>query len=144
MTRNADGDWRSAEFTAAFRAKKLLGAYYRAELRRRVEAIGYATVPTLVGTVPGFEIAGYPKALLERFSTRRRDLLEWLEDRGLEYTPANAQQAVLATRRRKAEPDRAALATIWQQRADGCVGQRDPGAVRRSGAPARRPRRRSK
>ena len=136
MTRNADGQWRSAEFTAAFRAKKLLGAYYRAELRRRVEAIGYATVPTLVGTVPGFEIAGYPKALLERFSTRRRDLLKWLEDRGLEYTPANAQQAVLATRRRKAEPDRAALAAIWQQRADGCVGQRDPGAVRRSGAPA--------
>ena len=136
MTRNADGEWRSAEFTAAFRAKKLLGAYYRAELRRRVEAIGYATVPTLVGTVPGFEIAGYPKALLERFSTRRRDLLEWLEARGLEYTPANAQQAVLATRRRKAEPDRAALAAIWQQRADGCVGQRDPGAVRRSGAPA--------
>ena len=136
MTRNADGQWRSAEFTAAFRAKKLLGAYYRAELRRRVEAIGYATVPTLVGTVPGFEIAGYPKALLERFSTRRRDLLKWLEDRGLEYTPANAQQAVLATRRRKAEPDRAALAAIWQQRAGGCVGQRDPGAVRRSGAPA--------
>ena len=135
MTRNAAGDWRSAEFTAAFRAKKLLGAYYRAELQRRVEAIGYATVSTLVGTVPGFEIAGYPKALLEQFSTRRRDLLAWLEARGLEYTPANAQQAVLATRRQKAEPDRAELAAIWQQRVAHCARKRDPRAVRRRGAP---------
>ena len=135
MTRNAAGDWRSAEFTAVFRAKKLLGAYYRAELQRRVEAIGYATVSTLVGTVPGFEIAGYPKALLEQFSTRRRDLLAWLEARGLEYTPANAQQAVLATRRQKAEPDRAELAAIWQQRAAQCARKRDPRAVRRRGAP---------
>ena len=135
MTRNAAGAWRSAEFTAAFRAKKLLGAYYRAELQRRVEAIGYATVPTLVGTVPGFEIAGYPKALLEAFSTRRRDLLEWLEARGLAYTPANAQQAVLATRRRKAAPDRAALPALWRRRAAECARARDPRAVRRRGTP---------
>ena len=134
MTRNADGDWRSAEFTALFRAKKLMGAYYRAELRRRVEAIGYATVRTLVGTVPGFEVAGYPKALLEQFSTRRRDLLAWLEARGLEYTPANAQQAVLATRRQKTQPDRAELADLWQRRAAECPRARDPQAVRRRGA----------
>ena len=135
MTRNAQGAWRSAEFTAVFRAKKLLGAYYRAELQRRVEAIGYATVPTLVGTVPGFEIAGYPKALLEAFSTRRRDLLAWLEARGLAYTPANAQQAVLATRRRKAAPDRDALPALWRRRAAECARGRDPRAVRRRGAP---------
>ncbi len=135
MTRNAAGEWRSAEFTAAFRAKKLLGAYYRTELQRRVEAIGYATVPTLVGRVPGFEIAGYPKALLERFSTRRRDLLAWLEAHGLEYTPANAQQAVLATRRQKAEPDREELAAIWQRQAKQCARKRDSRAVRRRGAP---------
>ena len=135
MTRNAQGAWRSAEFTAVFRAKKLLGAYYRAELQRRVEAIGYATVPTLVGTVPGFEIAGYPKALLEAFSTRRRDLLAWLEARGLAYTPANAQLAVLATRRRKAAPDRDALPALWRRRAAACARGRDPRAVRRRGAP---------
>ena len=136
MTRNGAGEWRSAEFTAVFRAKKLLGACYRAELQRRLEAIGYATLPTVVGAMPGFEIKGYPKALLDHFSTRRRDLLAWLEARGLAYTPANAQQAVLATRRRKTEPDRAELAGIWRRRSAQCARARDPQAVRRRCRPA--------
>ena len=57
MTRNEAGEWRSAEFTALERSKLLIGTYYRNELRTRLEAMGYATEPTLVGRVPGFEIA---------------------------------------------------------------------------------------
>ena len=59
MTRGRDGNWRSAEFTSVERSKLLIGAYYRNELRTRLEKIGYATVPTLVGRMPGFEIAGF-------------------------------------------------------------------------------------
>ena len=73
MTRGRDGDWRSAEFTAVQRSKLLIGAYYRNELRARLEKIGYATVPTLVGRMPGFEIAGYQRPMLDAFSTRRRE-----------------------------------------------------------------------
>ena len=131
MTRNAAGDWRSAEFTRVSRAMKLLGAYYRAELQRRVEAIGYETVRTMVGPVPGFEIAGYPRALLAHFSSRRRDLLAWLEARGIEYTPATAQQATLATRRRVEAPDRDRLAGIWEDRSERCKGDCKSPAVRR-------------
>ena len=117
MTRGRDGDWRSAEFTAVERSKLLIGAYYRNELRARLEAIGYATVPTLVGRMPGFEIAGYERPMLDAFSTRRRELLDYMADRGWESTSARTQQAALYTRRRKAEPERQVLHETWQERA---------------------------
>ena len=66
------------------RSKLLIGAYYRNELRTRLEKIGYATVPTLVGRMPGFEIAGYKRPMLEAFLTRRRELLYYMQERGWE------------------------------------------------------------
>ena len=117
MTRGRDGDWRSAEFTSVERSKLLIGAYYRNELRTRLEKIGYATVPTLVGRMPGFEIAGYQRPMLDAFSTRRRELLDYMADRGWENTPARTQQAALYTRRRKVEPERQVLHETWQERA---------------------------
>ncbi len=117
MTRGRDGGWRSAEFTSVERSKLLIGAYYRNELRARLEKIGYATAPTLVGRMPGFEIAGYGRPMLEAFSTRRRELLDYMHDRGWENTPARTQQAALYTRQRKAEPDRRVLHETWRERA---------------------------
>ena len=117
MTRGRDGGWRNAEFTSVERSKLLIGAYYRNELRTRLETIGYATVPTLVGRMPGFEIAGYQRPMLDAFSTRRRELLDYMQDRGWENTPARTQQAALYTRRRKAEPERQVLHEAWQARA---------------------------
>ena len=40
MTRNGEGEWRSIEATAIRRNKKLIGARYRNELARRLEALG--------------------------------------------------------------------------------------------------------
>ena len=125
MTRGRDGDWRSAEFTSVERSKLLIGAYYRNELRTRLEGIGYATVPTLVGRMPGFEIAGYERPMLDAFSTRRRELLDYMADRGWENTPARTQQAALYTRRRKAEPERHILHETWQERAQELGPARD-------------------
>ena len=88
MTRGRDGNWRSAEFTSVERSKLLIGAYYRNELRTRLEKIGYATVPTLVGRMPGFEIAGYQRPMLDAFSTRRRELLDYMQERGWKIGPA--------------------------------------------------------
>ena len=137
MTRGRDGEWRSAEFTSVERSKMLIGAYYRNELRTQLEEIGYATVPTLVGWMPGFEIAGYRRPVLEAFSTRRRELLDYMQDRGWANTPALAQQAALYTRRRKAEPDRQVLAASWQTRAQELGPARDRDEARgRNGARA--------
>ena len=117
MTRNAEGEWRSADFIRIERAKLLIGAHYRAELRRRIEALGYATEQTMVGSVPGFEIAGYDKATLRAFSTRRAEALAWARERNLdERSAAVMQQAVLYTRKRKDEPSREELSNIWKAR----------------------------
>ena len=130
MTRGRDGDWRSAEFTAVERSKLLIGAYYRNELRTRLEGIGYATVPTLVGRMPGFEFAGYQRPMLDAFSTWRRELLDCMRDRGWENTPARTQQAALYTRRRKAEPERQVLHKTWQERAQELGPARDRDVAR--------------
>ena len=134
MTRDARKRWRSAEFTRIERSRKLLGAAYRAALQRRVEAMGYATVPTVIGGMPGFEIAGYPRGLLGAFSTRRRELLAYLSARGRRYSAAAAQQATLYTRRAKqAEPDREALGALWRERAAELGPGRDAQCVRGRG-----------
>ena len=117
MTRSAEGAWRSLETTKVRRAEKLIGAYYRNALAQRLQALGYAIAPTLIGRMPGFEIAGYDRALLDAFSGRRREILEALEANGLPYTPALAQMAALHTRRRKVDIGLGALIPQWRARA---------------------------
>ena len=117
MTRNPEGEWRSADFIKVERAKHLIGAHYRGELKRRLEALGYATEQTMVGNIPGFEIAGYDKETLKAFSTRRVEALAWVKERNRDARSAAVmQQAVLYTRRRKDEPSREELGAIWKAR----------------------------
>ena len=117
MTRNAKGEWRSLETTKVRRSEKLIGAYYRNALAQRLQALGYAITPTLIGRMPGFEIAGYARALLDAFSGRRREILQMLEANGLPYTPALAQMAALHTRRRKVDIGLSVLIPQWRARA---------------------------
>ena len=111
MTRNEAGAWRSVEPTRIRRSRNLIGAFYRNELARRLQAMGMATAPTMVGNVPGFELAGYDRSFLMAFSGRRREILAHLERLGLPYTPALAQTAALHTRRRKRDRGLAELVT---------------------------------
>ncbi len=113
MTCGADGRWKSVEPTQIHRNARLIGAYYRNELARRLAARGYAIVPAMAGRIPSFEIAGYGRALREAFSTRRREIVAWVDERGLERTSASLQTATFATRKRKAEPVQAVLRREW-------------------------------
>ena len=139
MTRDAAGRWRSADFTAVRRSQLLLGAVYRTALQQRLEALGYATVPTLVGRMPGFEIAGYPPGLIKHFSQRRRAVLEWIRGKGLQYSSRVAQMATLATRRRKRERPRADLEAYWTVRAEAFGPGRDWERARGRKGPPRGP-----
>ncbi len=105
------------EPTKIRRSVKLIGAYYRNELARRLQALGMAVSPTLVGRVPGFELAGYERSFLDAFSGRRREILAHLERLGLPYTTAHAQMAALHTRRRKEDRTLADLVPEWRARA---------------------------
>ena len=130
MTRNASGDWRSVEPTMIRRSEKLIGAYYRNELARRLQGLGMAVTPTLIGRVPGFELAGYEKSFLDAFSGRRADILAFLEKEGLTYNARNAQMAALRTRRAKQEIGLSQLVPQWRARARELGLARDKAALR--------------
>ena len=130
MTRNGSGEWRSVEPTKIQRGQKLIGAYYRNELARRLQALGMAVSPTLVGRVPGFELAGYERSFLDAFSGRRRAILEYLEQKELSYTAENTQKAALRTRRRKEDRTLADLVPEWRARAQALGLVRERTALR--------------
>ena len=116
MTRGADGRWKSVEPTQLHRNARLIGAYYRNELARRLVEKGYSIVPAMAGRLPSFEIAGYGPELREAFSTRRRDMVAWVDEMGLDPTSSSFQKAAFATRERKSEPVQAKLREAWLAR----------------------------
>ena len=118
MTRDGEGRWKSVEPTELHRNAILFGAYYRDQLARRLIAKGYSVVPAMAGRMQSFEIAGYDQRVRNAFSTRRRQILTWLDEQGWDRGQAAAQIAALATRKRKAEPLHAMLRTIWAARAE--------------------------
>ena len=130
MTRNASGEWRSVEPTKILRSQKLIGAFYRNELARRLQTLGMAVSPTLVGRVPGFELAGYERSFLDAFSGRRREILAYLEKKELPYTAENTQKAALRTRRRKEDRTLADLVPAWRARARALGLVREKEALR--------------
>ncbi len=117
MTRGPDGSWRSLDTGQLHARRLLIGAHYRSELARRLLDLGYALEETMIGPVPGFEIAGWTKEALDAFSTRRREIVDHVEAKGWDYNAATAQAATLATRRRKKEPHREILTGMWRTRA---------------------------
>ena len=137
MTCTEAGAWRAMEPSVIRQSVKLIGAYYRQELARRLLDLGFHIVPTMVGRIPGFEIAGYPQELLDAFSGRRRQILAYLDARGLPYTAALAQQAALYTRKRKVERPLDAIVAGWRRQAEALGLERDKaqakGAAQASG-----------
>ena len=117
MTRDAEGRWKSIEPTELHRNAILFGAYYRDQLARRLIAKGYSILPAMAGRVQSFEIAGYDQRVRNAFSTRRKQMEAYMDERGWDHSQAAAQIAALATRKRKAEPLHAMLRTIWAARA---------------------------
>ncbi len=120
MTRT-DGKegWRSIEETSIRRHEKLIGAIYRDELARRLLERGHELVPSMIGHIPGFEIAHWSKSDLDAFSSRSREMVAWLKERGWSENSRTRQAAALATRGRKREPHREELSALWRERAEG-------------------------
>ena len=92
----------------------------------------------MIGHVPGFEIAGWLREALEAFSSRRREILDFIREKGWRYDARTAQAATLATRARKREPRREELETLWLEfaRGRGIAKQRSRKVGERSPEPA--------
>ena len=125
MTRNRAGEWRSVEPTEIRRNVRLIGAVYRQDLARRLLALGFRIESTMIGGVPGFEIAGYGRAFVDAFSSRRREILAWLDEHGLPWSAALTQQAALITRKKKTDKDIDELRAEWKARVERLGLSRD-------------------
>ena len=91
------------EPTKIRRCEKLIGSFYRNELARRLEALGMAVTPRMVGRVPGFELAGYEQPFLDAFSGRRAEIVAYLEEHDLPYPvlpPASRCRRIASVARR--------------------------------------------
>ena len=64
--------WKALQTTEIFEQLGFFTEIYRSELAQRLKAIGYRLRPT----DNGFEIAGVPEEIIQRFSKRRKAILE--------------------------------------------------------------------
>ncbi|MDP2677330.1 MAG: MobF family relaxase [Rhodoferax sp.] len=117
-TQRSDGQWRALDNEPLYRHKMMLGAYYRSELAREVQALGYE-----VRVTHGdgrFELAHITPEQVKTFSNRSQAIVQALEKQGLTREEASARQlqiAALQTRPAKESLDRGALHAEWCERA---------------------------
>ncbi len=114
-TRSADGLWGALDARHLYLHAKTAGYLYEAQLRAELTArLGVAWGPVVNGIA---DVEGIPATVLERFSTRRREIEAEMAARGVSSARA-AQYAVLDTRQAKnydVEPSR--LHTRWTEQA---------------------------
>ena len=134
-TRSTDGRWGALDARHLYLHAKTAGYLYEAQLRAELtRRLGLAWTPVVNGIA---DIDGIPTAVLERFSTRRREIEAEMAERGVSSARA-AQFAVLETRQAKdygVEPS--LLRTRWIEQAGetGWSAEELDVVLRRSTAP---------
>lgn len=124
MSRRSDRQWRALEPWELYRSQKFGTAVYRAEMARELANLGYQVEVRRDGSVG---VQGLSREQLDRFSSRRKEIEQYLEDRGLSGAGA-AQRAALSTRKAKEKDvDQETLKRAWKEMAaDLDLGQRIP------------------
>lgn len=116
--RASDGAWRALHNGEIYKRQHVLGTVFNADLRTRIEALGYATEPAHNARDGSFEIAGFSREAIEAFSSRSAEMRAALEAGG-RSSPRERELAVLATRSPKApEKDPVARAGRWAETAE--------------------------
>ncbi len=118
VTQRADGQWRALDNEPLYRNKMLLGALYRSELAKEVQALGYEV--RITHGDGRFELAHVTSEQLKAFSQRSNAIEEALQRQGLTREDASAKQlqtVALQTRQSKETLDRGALHAEWRERA---------------------------
>lgn len=117
-----DGESRTVFAKPLFEHKMTAGALYRAELASELERLRFTIDewrhrdPQKQRTHSWFEVAEVPLHVTEYFSTRRREILAALAERGLNSAEA-AKVAALDTRSRKEHVALAELLPRWSAQA---------------------------
>ncbi|MEM8671127.1 MAG: MobF family relaxase [Planctomycetota bacterium] len=96
--------------------KMALGALFRAELSKQLQALGLETYRPETGQgkpSSWFELKSVPKKVIEVFSKRREQIVAWLEKNGQSGAKA-AERAALSTREAKSCYSRQQLKRAWR------------------------------
>ena len=117
-TLRTDGAWRAVRNDPLYGQQATIAAVHNADLRARIEGLGYRTVPAHNPVYGQFEIAGISREHIMAFATRREEIAAALEASGRDGSAAERELAALATRASKdpgisREEDR----TAWAERA---------------------------
>ncbi|MGB2924952.1 MAG: MobF family relaxase, partial [Limnothrix sp.] len=116
LAQGEDGVWRSGTNGNLYHRKMLLGKIYRNELAQAVQKLGYEIEVRADGL---FELKGYTREQIEGFSDRHKQILEYLQTKGLEDTNENRIKALFETRKIKQHHvDRQELLEEWQAEAE--------------------------
>ncbi len=131
-TQRPDGQWRAVDNQPFYQNKMLMGAYYRSELAKEVQALGYQVRVTHADG--RFELAHIAPSQIKEFSSRSNMIEEALKQQGLTREGVSAQKlqtVALQTREKKTDLDRVILKGEWEHRAQE-AGLRfsHPGEVR--------------
>jgi conjugative relaxase-like TrwC/TraI family protein len=111
MVRGADGRWSAFVHPDLYRMQKAAGEVFQATLRDEVtRRLGLRWRPGRHVA----EVEGIPQRVLDAFSKRSAEIGAWLDASGRGRDPASRQEAVLATRRGKAELEDERLDTAWK------------------------------
>ncbi len=101
MTHGTDGRWASLSGYPAFQHAKAAGCVYQAHLRwavrERLPWVSWGAVENGMA-----EIDGVPDGVLGEFSQRRQQILGWVDEHGESAAGLRNENAVMATRARKA------------------------------------------
>lgn len=118
-TLRTDGEWRAMDNEFIYRRKMLLGAYYRAELARELQVLGYGIRVTHFDG--RFELSHIDDSQVRAFSKRSIAIEAYLKDQGLarSHAPAELKKLVaVITREKKSEVDREQLRQQWRELSD--------------------------
>jgi len=116
LVRGADGRWSAFVHPDLYRMARAAGEVFQAALRRELtEALG-------VGWRPGRHVAevdGVPQSVCDAFSKRSTEIDAWLDANGRSQGRLDRQEAVLATRRGKAELEGERFDAAWKIEGSG-------------------------
>lgn len=118
VTEGVDGQFRALDNSVIFNNRKLLDAMYMNYMAQHLKQLGYELSFNKDGT---FEIAGVDKEILDIFSSRKKDIDDYLIQQGIDPKVATSREreiAALASRLPKDERNHQIIIQKWKEKAE--------------------------
>lgn len=111
----SDGKWHAIRNELVYENQHLIGAIHAADLRVRVEALGYQTEPSRHAIDGNFEIVGVTRQIIEAYSSRSDEINEHVAAKG--YDSARAREIAAKETRDPKDPNipREQVVAKWHQ-----------------------------